>query len=525
MLLGKWRILGGLLPIILLAILIGVPADSNAGEVKKGGAFRLAVHQRPPTLDWQFTSAESTRRVAIHVYENLFTVDDQGAPIRQLAESSKVSQDGLTYTVALRKGVLFHNGKEMKAEDVKASFDRFKKIGVRRGEFALLKQVDVLDDYTVAFHLTEPVAAFIDMLAYPMAPPAIMPKTIADTAEGGKAEIVGTGPYKMVEWVADKHVKLARFDGYKPDTRYQKPMGFGGKRTAYLDEIYFPLIEEVGAREGALISGEVQGVISISPPSAKNLSRLKNLNLVEINPAGKSFIMFNHAKWPAKEQKFREAVTAALNMEEIMAVAGDGVYQLSPGLLFPGTKYYTDAGKEFYNQKDPAKAKRLLQEMGYKGQEIVYIAAPDLQQGFKAAIVVSQQLRDVGINLKIESYDFGTAMGVRGQQDKWDLFHTGQIPEATADPLPWAAWFHSSRKWGFYGDPAMDELALRLNRIGTFEKRFEAFKNMQEYMWKSAAFLPLGNYGSFDGYQSYVKGDDIKLNFWIPRLWNVWLDK
>ncbi len=225
------------------------------------------------------------------VYENLFTVDDQGSPIRQLADSWKVGQDGLTYTVTLRKGVLFHNGKEMKAEDVKASFDHFKRIGVRRGEFASLKQIDVTDDYTVGFHLTEPVAAFIDMLAYPMAPPAIMPRSIAETAEGGKAEIVGTGPYKMIEWVADKHVKLVGFDGYKPDPRYQKPMGFGGKRTAYLDEIYFPLIEEVGAREGALISGEVQGVISISPPSAKNLSRLKDLNMVEINPAGKSFIM------------------------------------------------------------------------------------------------------------------------------------------------------------------------------------------------------------------------------------------
>jgi len=90
--------------------------------------------------------------------------------------------------------VLFHNGKELKAEDVKASFDRFKRIGVRRGEFSALKQIDVLDDYTVAFRLTEPVAAFIDMLAYPMAPPAIMPKAIADAAEGGRAEIVGRAP-------------------------------------------------------------------------------------------------------------------------------------------------------------------------------------------------------------------------------------------------------------------------------------------------------------------------------------------
>jgi peptide/nickel transport system substrate-binding protein len=522
---SRKRLLGSCIITLCLLGSLAWPASGTAGEIKKGGSFRLAVHQRPPTMDWQFTSAESTRRIAIHVYENLFTVDDQGAPIRQLAESYKVSPDGLTYTVALRKGVLFHNGKEMKAEDVKASFDRFKKIGVRRGEFGALKQVDVIDDSTVAFRLAEPIAAFIDMLAYPMATPAIMPKAIADTAEGGKAEIIGTGPFKLVEWIADKHVKLVRFDGYKPDTRYQKPMGFGGKRTAYLNEIYFPLIEEVGAREGALLSNEVQGIISIAPPSAKKLAENKNLNLVEVNPSGKTFIMFNHAKWPTKEPKFREAVTAALNMEEIMAVAGDGVYQLSPGLLFPGTKYYTDAGKEFYNQKNPAKAKRLLAEMGYKGQEIVYIAAPDLQQGYKAAIVVAQQLKDVGINLKMESYDFGTAMGVRGQQDKWELFHTGQIPEATADPLPWAAWFHSSRKWGFYGDPKMDELVHRLNQNGQFEKRFEAFKNMQEYMWKSAAFLPLGNYGSFDGYQQYVKTDDIKLNFWIPRLWNVWLDK
>jgi len=125
----------------------------------------------------------------------------------------------------------------------------------------------------------------------------------------------------MAEWVADKHVKLVRFDGYKPDARYQKPTGFGGKRTPYLDEIYLALIEEAGAREGGLISGECQGIISISPPSARNLSRLKTLTMVEINPAGKTFIMFNHAKWPTKEQKFREAVTAALNMEEIMAVA------------------------------------------------------------------------------------------------------------------------------------------------------------------------------------------------------------
>lgn len=507
---------------LLLAIAAALgTAFSTAQSV--GGNVRIAVNQRPPSLDWQFTTLESVRRVAIHVYENLLTVDEEGQVIPQLAEDFSVSDDGLTYTFTLRQGVPFHDGSVMTAEDVKSSLDRWLELGARRAELAVVEEVVVVDDHTVQLRLSAALPALPNVLAYPMAPPAIMPAAVAEGAAGGEVEVVGTGPYSLDSWVPDEYVRLVRFADYAADERFDGPTGFGGKRTAYFEVVELALVEEPGARVAGLRTGELDGAIAISPPNGRALANEASLRMVERPQAGKAWTMFNHAKWPSNDVRFRQAVLAALDLQRVMAIAGDGSFSTDPGLMFAGNAYFSTVGEDVYNQPDPERARELLAEMGYAGEEIVYVVPSDSAPSVKAGIEVEQQLEAVGINVRLDQYDFGTALGVRGDEDAWNLFQSSLVVEPTADPLPYASFFDSTRRWGFYGDEQMDVYARSLNMQATFEERFAALESMQRYMWETVAFLPLGNYGEYIGYQASIQSD-LDLGFAIPRMWNTWRD-
>ena len=172
-----------------------------------------------------------------HVNESLFTYDKGFNPVPLLAESHAVTDKGLRHTITLRKGVKFHNGKEMTSADVVPSLRRWGRVAsIGRSLWKYVESVDAKDPYTVVISLKQPSASLIYGLSEPHA--AVYPKESIDAAgEGQLKEFIGTGPYRFVEHKPDRHIKLARFKDYS--ARAEPPGGFGGKRTAWLDEILF----------------------------------------------------------------------------------------------------------------------------------------------------------------------------------------------------------------------------------------------------------------------------------------------
>src|SRR6185436_2614828 len=111
---------------------------------------------------------------------------------------------------------------------------------------------------------------------------------------------------------------------------YQKRDGFGGKKTAYFDTVTIRFIPEGGARTAALETGEIQAVDILPPPAAKRLKADNRIKIYEATPWLLNLIVFNAGEGPMANQKLRQAVQAGLDMEEILAIAGEGNYMLSP---------------------------------------------------------------------------------------------------------------------------------------------------------------------------------------------------
>src|SRR5262249_7902514 len=163
----------------------------------------------------------------------LYTLDTGCQPIPMLAEKlPDVSRDGLTYTIKLRQGVRFHNGKEMTSDDVVASLTRWSKRSVYgKALYTQVAELRAVDKNTVEFKLKEKSAIVAISLAVPNNFGAVFPKEIAEKFPPDQriTEWVGTGPFKLAEWKPDQHIRMVRFDGYQ--SRREKPLGYGGSKT------------------------------------------------------------------------------------------------------------------------------------------------------------------------------------------------------------------------------------------------------------------------------------------------------
>src|SRR3972149_11817248 len=227
--------------IVLTCVLVlGLAFAAYAQEPPKaGGVLKAAMIGEPPSLDLHWTTAVIVQQITWHVYETLYTYDKSFSPIPMLAEGHTITDAGRRYTITLRKGVKFHNGKEMTAADVVPSLQRWGKMSsAGKALWKTVEAVEAKDAHTVVIPLKEPSGSLLFALGRPNNGAAIYPKEVmAAAGEGQIKEFIGTGPYRFVEHKPDRHIKLARFKDYA--ARSEAPDGYGGKRTAYADEILF----------------------------------------------------------------------------------------------------------------------------------------------------------------------------------------------------------------------------------------------------------------------------------------------
>ena len=240
--------------LVLVALVLGSLASAQGP--RRGGTLRIAQIGEPPTLDPSATTVQITGNIGTAIFETPFAFDASWPPQPMLVESHATSQDGRTHTFKLRRGVLFHNGKEMGAEDVVASLTRWGKVGSRGAVvFRHVEAVTAPDKYTVVMRLKEPFAPLLAFLALPSSAAAIMPKEIAEaTPAGPVTQFVGTGPYRFVEWLPNRHVKLARWDKYA--ARSEPANLYAGRRDALADEVIYYPVGNVATRIAGVQSGD-----------------------------------------------------------------------------------------------------------------------------------------------------------------------------------------------------------------------------------------------------------------------------
>jgi peptide/nickel transport system substrate-binding protein len=484
---------------------------------KKGGDAVMAQQAQPPSLDAMTTTAQASRNINLHMWETLFARDEAANPKPDLATGVEVAPDGLTYTFKLRQGVRFHNGKEMSAADVKASLERYAKLG---GSAFIMRPVDRIetpDKATVVCKMKSVYPGFIEGLSSPRAPAVVMPEEEC-VKEANKITPIGTGPYQFVEYKPDSHVKLRRFDNYSQNTAYTQRDGFAGKKTSYFDTLTIRFMPEAGARTAALQAGEVHFLEALAVPAAKRLKDNKDVRTYEMMPWAFQTLIVNNLLAPTDNVMVRRAIQAALDMEEIMAISTDGLFRLTHGWQHPGTAHFAgDVGKNLYNMRDEARAKKLLQDGGYKGEELVILTDSSFSNHKATGEVAAEQLRKVGIKVKLNVVDWPTATNLRTRKEGWNLWCLMFGIEPYEGPYGVVGFFSGQNPGQLGQDPEIEKAQAQLTSSLKIEDRIAAMRNFQQRMYEQVISIKCGDVGIVQATRANVQN---YRPYRIPRMWD-----
>jgi peptide/nickel transport system substrate-binding protein len=500
---------------VAVATVLSASFAAPALAQKKGGEAIIAMVQAPPSLDPHVSSAQVARNVNLHVFETLYARDENAKPVPDLAQGVTISPDGLTYVFALRKGVKFHNGKEMTSADVAASLERYRKVGASASLLGAVDTVTASGPNEVTVKLKSVQSTFLGNLSSPRAPIAIMPAEEA-AKPGGQAAPVGTGPFKFVEYKPDSHVTLERFADYVPNPNYKDRDGFAGAKVAYLDKVTFRFMPEAGARSAALEAGQVTLNETADGPTAQRLKGNANFQIIPVLPFALQVVKFNHAQPPGTDVNFRRAVSLAIDPEEIMGVAYPDINKLDYSWVYGGSIYHTDRGPW---KKDPAGAKAALSKSAYKGEKVPFIV-DNFRPNVDVATVMQQQLAQVGINIELKVADWPTVSKVGFTDEGWGFWTHGFGIEPFEGPAsvisPWVKGL-SQRKTA----PAIDSLFDKINAEMDVDAQKKIFTEFEKHMTDDAVALNVGQYGLFQIASAKLKNFK---PYRIPRMWGVWLD-
>jgi peptide/nickel transport system substrate-binding protein len=498
----------------------------DAGEPQTGGRLRIASTGQPAGLDMHLTNNRTVTLICWNMYEALFTFDADYATVPMLAEGIETSEDGLINTITLRQGVPFHNGEEMRAADVIASFERWmpvSSLGLAIQPF--LEAITAVDDYTVEISLTSPLVALSSMLARQSQGLSIHPKSVLDAAGSDPLPhegYISTGPYRFVELQADRFTLMERFEDYVGvDVEHS---GYAGRKPAYLDELEFVPVPDEAARLAGLQSGEYHYLEEIIPDQIEAIGENPVVTIEILPPRSYGVIIMNTAGGLTSDVRIRQAAQAAISVEPLaQASHGEGYFEPGPGIMLPQTAWDSDASAELYNQGNPERARQLLSEAGYDGSAIRLLTTQEDLGDYNAAVVAQQQLQEGGFTVELEVFDEATLDENLEDDNRWEMTTDSYV--FRPDPVLIAAFAscEADGKW------CSDEKVAVVERLQTEldpDARFEAFEELQRLWYEQAPAIKITNQFGVAALSSSVQGLLGEMHFEIePEFTNCWLQE
>ena len=476
--------------------------------------LNVALTAQPPTLDTPMTVSVVALDTAQNIFETLYTLNADYETVPALAESVEISEDGLTYTFPLRQGVKFHNGKEMIAEDVVASMNRWLATSSRAKTLLEGAEFTEVDPYTVTLTVPQATSDVLILLSSQAQFPAIMPKEIVDSAPAeGITEYVGTGPYQFQEWKQDQYIHLVRYDEYQSVDR--DPSGFDGRKEAPTANLYFHFVTDHSTRINGMKTGQYDVSDAIPTENYDELAMDPNTKLHSL-PVGALTAFFNTTEGLLSDVKMRQAVLAAFNNEDIMLASfgNPDLYSLAPGYLNTSqAQWSNEAGAEYYNQADPDKAQQLLADAGYNGEEITLLTTRDYNEMYTATLIIQEQLRQIGMNVKVENFDFPTFLETKNDRSKWDIFLASTAYQLTPPQL-----LAVTPDWAGLNDDTVKQALTAIRGAATPEAAKAEWETLQGYLYEVASSTVIGHYNGIVATNNNLEGFEM---FEAPVLWNA----
>jgi peptide/nickel transport system substrate-binding protein len=364
-------------------------------QAKAGGSLVFATTALPPNIEPHMQGLDIFQKRKPLLYENLTWVDESLEPKPELAEGWE-RKSATDWVFTLRRGVKFHNGKEMDAEDVKYSYDRIRdpKVSPGANDLFFIKQIDAVDRYTVRFLLSAPIATFLVNLAGKYN--GVIPKGSGGDGKELLTKAIGTGPFAVGEFDPSRKLALKRHADYWGP---QKPL---------LDEIVFQAIPD----ESSIVAGLRTGQIAMAEfASALNYQVARGVSsLVTVQAPSTRWVVLDLAgdQEPTNKPEVRQAIELGIDRQAILQIAGSGLGQRL-GVLPPGMKFWAVPWQELPNQqRDLNRAKALLQQAGYSGRVPLKIRNIVGFPALAASLpVIVDNLKEANIDVTVETVDGG----------------------------------------------------------------------------------------------------------------------
>jgi peptide/nickel transport system substrate-binding protein len=482
-----------LLSFVMLVGLWAAPMALAEEQPRRGGVLQVALPADPPSLDAHQEQTFAVAQPMGPVYNNLIVLDPHNYPqiIGDLAKSWTVSEDHLTYTFTLHEGVKFHDGSELTSADVKASWDKIVSpsgdvISVRRGNFQMIKSIEAPDRYTVVFRLHHPSPSFVSNLAGPAN--FIYPKKYLETdPHYFKTRAVGSGPFKLKNYVRGSYVELER----NPD--YWK------KGLPYLDGIKYFIITDTSARTTALRSGRVDAELRFLPPgdvAAIKQSLGDKVVVARVQNIGNFGVTFNVDKKPFDDERVRKALTLAIDRyDAVKTLSTITNLEYVGGIMHPESQWALSQeeleafpGFSRDHAANLREAKRLLAEAGFPNGFKTVLTNRNIKMPYiDLAVYLISAWKKVGVEAEHKVEETATYSQTRVNRD-FELIVDPYGSQLIGDPEELLDKFVTGQpeNWGRMSDPVVDGLFAQQAREMNEQKRIQLVKEMDKRILEKA---------------------------------------
>ena len=461
----------------LLAVLL-LAAPSHAGTKDIVYASESTVK----SLDPHDTSDTYSGAIERAICQGLLGFDKDLHIVPLLAESYTYNKEATRFTFKLRKGITFHDGAPFNADAVRINIERMMTGKYKRSSLMKpVKDVKVLDDYTIQFNLKEPFGAFANAIAHPGSL-LISPKAIETYGDDVSKHPVGTGPFIFDSWVSGSYVKIKKNPTYwKGDVK--------------VDSITFRPIPESGSRLAMLRAGQAQYIYPMPAELLKIAERDPNIDIIKQPSIIARYLIMNTQYKPFADVRVRQAINYALNKEAIIKIAWGGAATQADSIIPPNLQFYK---KQTAWPYDLAKAKALMKEAGYeKGFEVVFLT-PNASNRLRATEMAQQQLKKIGITGKLQSMDvasFYNKLESHTVNDATPLpfiafggwsASTGDADWGTRPLISTSAFPPAMSNFGFFSDAKVDGFIKAGLASADPKFRAQAYGDLQDYVWDQA---------------------------------------
>jgi len=496
--------------LLVLVVLVGtaallLPAGLPSASAQPAAVLTQGLGEEPENIDPQRTNRFHSLIVLSYIVEPLFTLDRDFKVIPLLAQSYAWSADKKTLRVVLKEGITFHNGQPLTSADVKATFERYINVSplssYMRPRTGGIVGMDTPDARTIVFRFGQPKPlAMISDLAD--AHTGILPASfIASTpsTDIGIRALIGTGPYVFKEWVPGDRIVLERNERYRHGPAFSPNKG-----PAHFQRMVFRIIPEDATMTAEVTAGNVDLTFDVTPSGLQQLRANPNVIVMQAPTYSVQYLVFNMERWQFQNAKVRQGIAHAIDKEAIARAAWLGVGRPVDGLINEATIGFWPGVRQYAYRYDVERAKALLAEAGWRPGpdgilrrdadrfEVTLITFSNIDQWRRAGVIVQSQLRQVGIDVKVETAEVGATYD-RARAGNFDI---GIFRNTWWLAQPYLTFLtHSvnipSSNFSRWPNPVLDKALDTASNALDDAEREKALQFAQRIIVESAVWVPL----------------------------------